>query len=79
MHAQLSNRTRSLKVYPGSDIVVAITLAKWEKLEPNEINFSQVLCQKVVSLPARDNFCWLLISFTNSLNPDQARQNADLI
>ena len=39
--------------------------------------------QKVVSigclvfnlLPARVNFCCLLITFANSLDPDQARQN----
>ena len=30
---------------PGSEFVVANTLAKWKKLEPNEIGFSQ----KVVS------------------------------
>ena len=27
------------------------------------------------SLPARGDFCCLLISFANSLNPDHARQN----
>ena len=57
--------------YPGSELVVANTLAKWKKLEPNEINFSQGLSQKGVStscfvfnsLPARgdllstDNHC----------------------
>ena len=34
-----------LRAYSGSEFVVANTLAKWKKLEPNEINFSQ----KVVS------------------------------
>ena len=29
-------------------VVVANTLAKWKKLEPNEIDFSQGLSQKVV-------------------------------
>ena len=29
------------RAYPGSEFVVANTLAKWNKLEPNEINFSQ--------------------------------------
>ena len=29
------------RVYSGSEFVVANTLAKWKKLEPNEINFSQ--------------------------------------
>ena len=33
----------------GSEFVVANTLAKWKKLEPNEINFSQGFSQKVVS------------------------------
>ena len=58
-------------------------LAKWKKLEPNETNFSQGFSQKVVptscflfhSLPARGDFCCLLITFANSLDPDQARQN----
>ena len=53
-------------------------------LEPNEIDFSQGFSQKVVSsscsifnyLPASGNFCDLLITFANSLDPDQARQNA---
>ena len=68
---------------PGSEFVVANTLAKWKKLEPNEINFSQGFSQRVVStscfvfssLPARGGFCFLLITFANSLDPDQARQN----
>ena len=29
------------RAYSGSEFVVANTFAKWEKLEPNEINFSQ--------------------------------------
>ena len=37
------------KAYPGSEFVVANTLAKWKKLEPNEIDFSQGFSQKVVS------------------------------
>ena len=62
---------------PWLRIVVANTLAKWKKLEPNEINFSQGFSQKVStscfvfnSLPAMsaDNLY-------NSLDPDQARQN----
>ena len=52
-------------------------------MESNEINFSQGFSQKVVStssfvfnsLPAKGDFCWLLISFAKSLDPDQARQN----
>ena len=66
--------------YSGSEFVVANTLAKWRKLEPNEIDFSQGFSQKVVSrnfsvfnsLSASDNFCHLLITFANSLDPDQA-------
>ena len=71
-----------LRAYPGSEFVVANTSAKWKKLEPNEINFSQGFSQKVVSscfvfnsLPARGDICCLLITFANSLDPDQARQN----
>ena len=29
------------RAYSGSEFVVANTLAKWKKLEPNEINLSQ--------------------------------------
>ena len=71
------------RAYPGSEFVVANTLAKWKKLEPNEIDLSQGFSQKVVSrscpafnsLPASGNFCHLLITIANSLDPDQARQN----
>ena len=71
-----------LSAYPGSEFVVANTSAKWKKLEPNERNISQGFSQKVVStscfvfnsLPARGDFCCLLITFANSLDPDQARQ-----
>ena len=67
----------AFRAYPGSEIVVANTLAKWNKLKPSEINFNQGFCQKVVSksclvfnsLPARDDFCLLLITFANSLDP----------
>ena len=52
----------------GSEFVVANALAKWKKLEPNEINVSQCFSQKVVSrscsvfnsLPSRSDFCCLL-------------------
>ena len=30
------------RAYPGSEFVVANTLAKWKYLEPNEIDFSQI-------------------------------------
>ena len=35
--------------YPASEFVIANTLAKWKKLEPNEINLSLGFSQKVVS------------------------------
>ena len=71
------------RAYPGSEFAVANTLAKWKKLESNENDFSQDFSQKVVSrscsafnsLPASGNFYHLLITFANSLDPDQARQN----
>ena len=71
------------RAYLGSEFVVPNILAKLKKLEPNEIYFSQGFSQEVVSrscsvvnfLPARGNFCHLLITFANSLDPDQARQN----
>ena len=44
-------------MYPGSEFVVANTLAKQKKLEPNEIVFSQGFSQKVVSRKAVAN--WL--------------------
>ena len=68
-----------IQAYPGSEFVVTNTLAKWKKLEPNEMNFSQGFSQKVVSrncsLPASGDYCHLLITFANSLDSDQARQN----
>ena len=47
------------------------------------MDFSQGISQKVVSsscsvfnsLPASSDFCHLLITFANSLDSDQARQN----
>ena len=36
----------SYRAYPGSEFVVAKTLAKWKNLEPNEIDFSQGFNQK---------------------------------
>ena len=82
---KLSGLSTTLRAYPGSEFekVVANTSAKWKKLEPNEIDFSQGFCQKLVSrscsvfnsLPASVNFCHLLITYANILDPDQARQN----
>ena len=69
--------------YPGSEFFVANTYAERKKLEPNEINFSQGFSQRVVptscfmnnSLPARVDFCCLLITFANSLDPDQDKMS----
>ena len=71
---------------PWSEFVAANTLAKWKKLESNEIDFSHGFSQKVIlrscsvinSLPASGNFCHLLITFATSLDPDQAQQNIRL-
>ena len=71
------------RAYPGSELVVANTLAKCKKLEPNGIDFSHGFSQKVVSincsvlnsLPASGDFCHLLITFVISSDPDQARQH----
>ena len=37
-----------VRAYPGLEFAVAYTLAKWKKLEPNEIDFSQGFSQKLV-------------------------------
>ena len=66
--------------YPVSEFAVANTLAKWKKLEPNEIHFSQGFSQKVVStscfvfnsLPLGATF---VVCFANTLDPDQIQQN----
>ena len=72
--------------YPGSEFAVANTLAKWKKLEPDEIDFSKGFSQKVVlrscsvfnSLPASGDFCHLLITFANSMDPDEQNVRHDL-
>ena len=90
-HLHMYTETNKKNIYqiispranPGSEFVVANTLAKWKELEPNEIDFSQGFSQEVVSrscsvfnsLPAISDFCYLLITFANSLDPDQARQH----
>ena len=69
------------RAYPGFEFAVANTLAKWKKLEPNEINLAKVLVRKqyqvlyLTCLPTRVDFCCLLITIANSLDPGQARQN----
>ena len=34
------------RAYPSSEFVVANTLAKWKKLEPNEIDLAKVLARE---------------------------------
>ena len=64
------------RAYLGLEFVVANTLAKWKKLEPNEINFSQGLARKY-QVVLYLTFCalCLLITFANCLDSDKARQN----
>ena len=67
----------AIKAYPGSEFVVANTLAKWKKF----VDFSQGFSQKVVSsscsvfnsLPSSGDIYHLLITFANSLDTDQAQ------
>ena len=41
-----------------------------------KLTLAKVFAKNVFnSLPTSGNFCCLLITFANSLNPDQARQN----
>ena len=51
-------------------------------MEPSEINFSQKVvstsCFVFNSLPTRGDFCCLLITFANSLDPDQSRSGSKL-
>ena len=42
-----------IRAIPGSEFVVANTLGKWKKLEPNEFDFSQWFSQKGISLYGR--------------------------
>ena len=60
------------RAYPGPEFVLANTLAKWKKLEPNATNFKkyQQVVLYLILCPLS-----LLITFANSLDPDQARQN----
>ena len=46
---KLSHTNCGNRAYPGSEFVVPNTLAKREKFEPNEIDFSQDFSQKVQS------------------------------
>ena len=64
------------RAYSGSEVVMANTLAKWKKLEPIEINFSQGFSQYIFnSLLASGDFCCLLITSANSLDPDLSDDN----
>ena len=51
------------RAYPSSEFVVANTLAKWKKLESNEIDFSQgfslnlTLCLLAATLSSANNLC----------------------
>ena len=73
----------NLQGLPWLIICFSQHFSQMQKLESNEINFSQGFSQKLVStscfvfnsLAARGDFCCLLITFANSLDPDQARQN----
>ena len=73
----------TIRAYSSSEFVVVNTLANLKKLETNEINLSQGFNQKLVSTScfvfnssaARVYSCLLLISFANSLDPDQAQRN----
>ena len=38
----------NIRAYPGPEFVVANTLAKWKKLEPNPINFGQISINKLL-------------------------------
>ena len=80
LKSQIQHLVRKARAYPGSEFVVANSLAKRKKLEPNEIEFSQKVVSRSFSafnsLPASGNFCHLLITYAKSLDPDQARHNA---
>ena len=78
--SQQSLQKGQYRAYSGSEFVVANTLAKM--LEPNEINLSQKVvsasCFVFHSLPARGDFCCVLITFANILDPDQVQQSIGL-
>ena len=62
---------------PG--LTLAQNFSQTKKLEPNEIEFSlkveSTSCSVFNSLPASSDFCNLLITFANSLDPDQAQHD----
>ena len=68
------------RAYPGSEFVVANTLANLKRLSKMKLTFARnyVVSRSFSvfnSLPASSDFCHLLITFAKSLEPDQARQN----
>ena len=67
------------RAYPCSDFVVANTLAKveksWSQMNLTLAKVVSTSCFVFNSLLARADFCCLLITFANSLDPDQAQQN----
>ena len=68
---------RCIRAYPGSEFVVANTLVKWKKLEPKKLTLAKVLARKYEQVVLYLTLCplCLLITFANSFDPDQARQN----
>ena len=80
---RLTESVSKIQGLPWLKICCSQHFSQMEKLEPNEIDFSQGFSLKVVSrscpvfnsLPASSDFCHLLITFANSLDPDQARHN----
>ena len=54
MYMAIMQAFRNGRAYPGSELVVANTLAKWKKLESNETNFSQSFSQKVYPTKKRN-------------------------
>ena len=65
------------RAYPGSEFVVANTLAKCKKLEPMKLTLAKVLARNkyeevvlyLTLFPTSGEFCHMLIPFANSLDP----------
>ena len=76
-HSKLKDANTGLTL--AQNLLKPTLKAKWKKLEPNGIDFSQKVVSRSCSvfnyLPTSGDFCRLLITFANSLDPDQARQN----
>ena len=66
--------SRSSRVYSGSEFVVANTFNSQTKLSFS-LKVVSRSCSVFNSLPASSLFRHQLITFANSLDPDQARQN----